>query len=286
MSRPLPSRLPGLHGCRPRWIGRLAGVLIALALLLAPGATAPAQAFDNPDLLPDHPTPVIDLARALTDGQRNALEQELDDFEHSSGWKLRVLTQYDRTPGTAIKDYWQLDERSLLLVADERGGNLLNFNVGDALFALMPRTFWVELQTRYGNRYYVRDHGEDGAILDSLHAVKGCLAIGGCQVVPGLPREQWLLTLSTSILGGVVVGIAAFPRHVGRRFEWTWVLLLSPLWLILFVALGLGPILTRTSDLLPVVRNSLSFLAAAASAYWIAGQTVGRRLLEQGGGER
>ncbi|MFM7361765.1 MAG: TPM domain-containing protein [Cyanobium sp.] len=258
---------------------------MVLAVLIAPVWVAPAHAFDNPDLLPDHPTPVIDLARALTDGQRSALESELEDFEHSSGWKLRVLTQYDRTPGTAVRDFWTLDERSLLLVADERGGNLLNFNVGDALFALMPRTFWVELQTRYGNRYYVRDNGEDGAILDSLHAVKGCLAIGGCQVVPGLPREQWLLTLSTSILGGVVVGIAAFPRHVGRRFEWTWVLLLSPLWLILFVALGLGPILTRTSDLLPVARNSLGFLAAAASAYWIAGQTVGRRLLEQGGGE-
>lgn len=266
-------------------LSHLTGLLLALLLVLAPAWAAPAHAFDNPDLLPDHSTPVIDLARALTEGQRGALETELDDFEHSSGWKLRVLTQYDRTPGTAVKEFWNLDERSLLLVADERGGNLLNFNVGDALFALMPRTFWVELQTRYGNRYYVRDHGEDGAILDSLHAVKGCLAIGGCQVVPGLPREQWLLTLSTSILGGVVVGIAAFPRHPGRRIEWAWVLLLSPLWLILFVALGLGPILTRTSDLLPVARNALAFLAAAASAYWIAGQTVGRRLLEQGGGE-
>ena len=63
-------------------------------------------------------------------------------------------------------------------MADPRGGNLLNFNVGEALFALMPRTFWVELQTRYGNQYYVRDHGEDGAIVDALHAVEGCLAIG------------------------------------------------------------------------------------------------------------
>ncbi len=286
MLRPLSAPIRGLNPRpnRPALV-HLAGLLIALALMIAPAWAPAALAFDNPDLLPDHPTAVIDLARALTDGQRSALETELDDFEHSSGWKLRVLTQYDRTPGMAVKEFWNLDERSLLLVADERGGNLLNFNVGDALFALMPRTFWVELQTRYGNRYYVRDNGEDGAILDSLHAVKGCLAIGGCQVVPGLPREQWLLTLSTSILGGVVVGIAAFPRRLGRRIEWTWVLLLSPLWLILFVALGLGPILTRTSDLLPVARNGLGFLAAAAIAYWIAGQTVGRKLLEQGGGE-
>ena len=255
-----------------------------LGLVVSFGWVAPAHAFDNPDLLPDHPTPVIDLARALTDGERTALEAELRDFETTSGWKLRVLTQYDRTPGTAVKDFFDLDDRSLLLVADERGGNLLNFNVGDALFALMPRTFWVELQTRFGNKYYVQDHGEDGAILDSLHAVKGCLLIGGCQVVPGLPREQWLLTLSTAVLGGLVVGFAAFPRQAGRRIEWTWVLLLSPLWLILYVALGLGPILTRTSDWLPVLRNTLAFLASAVAAYQIAGVTVGRKLRQGDGG--
>jgi len=284
-----PSRLLMILSPTPR-IGAslpsfLTGLLLALLLLLAPFATAPAFAFDNPDLLPDHPTPVIDLARALTEGQRTALESELQEFETNSGWKLRVLTQYDRTPGTAVKDFWTLDESSLVLVADERGGNLLNFNVGDALFALMPRTFWVELQTRYGNKYYVQEHGEDGAILDSLHAVKGCLLIGGCQVVPGLPREQWLLTLSTAILGGLVVGFAAFPRKPGRTVEWTWVLLLSPLWLILYVALGLGPILTRTSDWLPVARNTLAFAAAAFAAYWIAGVTVGRRLQQGGSGE-
>ena len=148
----------------------------------------PAMAYNNADLLPDHPTPVIDLAKALTDQQRQQLESELDQFEVDSGWKLRVLTQYDRTPGLAVKEYWELDERSLLLVADPRGGNLLNFNVGEALFALMPRTYWVELQTRFGNQYYVKDHGEDGAIVDSLAAVELCLNRGGCQVVPGLPE--------------------------------------------------------------------------------------------------
>jgi hypothetical protein len=262
-------------------LGVLAGVLVLITGVVGGGAAA--LAYDNPDLLPDHPTPVIDLARALTDSQRGALEQELEEFESTSGWKLRVLTQYDRTPGLAVKDFWNLDERSLLLIADERGGNLLNFNVGDALFALMPRTFWVELQTRYGNQYYVRDNGEDAAILDALHAVKGCLVIGGCQVVPGLPQEQWLLTLSTSVLGGLVVGFAAYPRKQGRRVEWAWVLLLSPLWLILFGALGLGPIFTRTSDLLPIARNTLGFLGSAVAAYLIAQATVGRRMQEGNG---
>ena len=252
-------------------------MVLGLGLL---GGSRAALAYDNPDLLPDHPTPVIDLARSLTDGERLALETELDEFEHTSGWKLRVLTQYERTPGVAVKEFWNLDERSLLLVADERGGNLLNFNVGDALFALMPRTFWVELQTRYGNQYYVRDHGQDRAILDALHAVKGCLLIGGCQVVPGLPQEQWLLTLCSSALGGLIVGFAAFPRQEGRRFEWAWVLLLSPLWLILAGIFGVAPIITRTNDLLPLLRNALGFLGSAVVAYLIAQQTLGRSRLK------
>lgn len=239
------------------------GCLAALVLLLAPLGGAPGgmvQAADNPSLLPDHPTPVIDLARALTDGQRASLEEQLEAFEESSGWKLRVLTQYERTPGLAVKEFWGLDERSLLLVADPRGGNLLNFNVGDALFALMPRTFWVELQTRFGNQYYVRDHGEDGAIVDALSAVETCLERGGCQVVPGLPQEQWLLTFCTSLLGGLIVGFAGYPRKQGDLVAWSWVLLLSPLWVMLFVVFGLGPVVTRTSDLLPVLRNALGFL--------------------------
>ena len=268
-----------------RRLGRFAAGLLLLVSLLGFGP-GPAQAYDNPDLLPDHPTPVIDLAKALSDGQRASLEANLNAFEASSGWKLRVLSQYDRTPGLAVKEFWGLDERSLVLVADPRGGNLLNFNVGDALFALMPRTFWVELQTRYGNQYYVREHGEDGAIVDALASVQGCLERGGCQVVPGLPQEQWLLTLCTSLLGGLIVGFAAYPRKEGNRVEWAWVLLLSPLWGLLFIVFGLGPVLTRTSDWLPISRNCLGFLAAALAAYLIAQQTVGRsRLRDQGSGE-
>lgn len=278
-------REAGETGRRSRVV-RIGTALIAgvLALLVGwlPLWTGPALADDNPDLLPDHPTPVIDLARLLTDGQRTALESELDEFARNSGWKLRVLTQYDRTPGLAVKDFWKLDDRSLLLVADERGGNLLNFNVGDALFALMPRTFWVELQTRFGNQYYVREHGRDGAVLDALHTVKGCLAMGGCQVVPGLPREQWLLTLCTSILGGLIVGFAAFPRQAGRRVEWVWVLLLSPLWIILFGVFGVAPIVTRTDEWLPLARNGMGFAAAAVAAYLIAQATLGKERLRKG----
>ena len=99
----------------------------------------------------------------------------------------------------------------MLVVADPRGGNLLNFNVGETYFALMPRIFWVELQTRFGNQFYVKDYGEDRAIIDSINTVKECLNQGGCAVVPGLTKEQWVWTLCTSLLGGIIAGISAAP---------------------------------------------------------------------------
>ncbi|MEB3338536.1 MAG: TPM domain-containing protein, partial [Leptolyngbyaceae bacterium] len=127
----------------------LAGCLLSVSLWAFPSA---AFAYDNPDLLPETPTPVIDLAKALPVIQEEALAKDLEGFESETGWKLRVLTQFDRTPGRAVKDFWGLDDKSVLLVADPRGGNLLNFSVGDALYELLPRTFWIELQTRYGNQ--------------------------------------------------------------------------------------------------------------------------------------
>lgn len=222
-------------------------------------ATPMAHAYEDPSLLPDEPTLVIDLAKSLSSIQQAQLNEKLGDFEAESGWKLRVLTQYDRTPGRAVKAFWGLDDRSVMLVADPRGGNLLNFSVGDALYDLLPRTFWIELQTRYGNQFFVRENGEDQAILEALGSIETCLRRGGCAVVPGLPQEQWILTLITSILGGVVCGFAGHPRKEKQVIAWQWILILSPLWGILFVAFGIAPVITRTSDWIPLVRNIAGF---------------------------
>ena len=253
---------------------RLLEALLGFALCLICCAS-PVVAFDNPELLPNKPTSVVDLAKAFSDTQRANLENSLDNFEERTGWKLRVLTQYERTPGLAVREFWGLDERSLLVVADPRGGNLLNFNVGDALYALMPRTYWVELQTRFGNQYYVKDHGEDIAILDALDAVETCLDRGGCQFVPGLPQEQWLLTFTTSLLGGVVAGIASYPKKEGELIAWPWLLLLSPLWVMLFGVFGIAPVVSRTSEVLPLLRNGLGFIGGALAAYLAAQAALG-----------
>lgn len=248
--------------------GKILIFLTALTVSCLTWVVQPAAlAYDNPELLPDKPTKIIDLADSLTTIQQEKLDQRLGDFESETGWKLRVLTQFDRTPGRAVKEFWGLDDRSVMLVADPRGGNLLNFSVGDALYEFLPRTFWIELQTRFGNQFFVRDNGEDAAILQALESIETCLRQGGCRVVPGLPREQWILTLITSVIGGIVFGFAAQPRKEGQLFAWQWALIFSPLWGILFIAFGIGPVVSRTPELLPIVRNVAGFALGALVAF-------------------
>ncbi len=227
----------------------------------------PALAVNNPELLPKEETPIVDLANYLPKQQEETLIKDIENFQQETGWKLRILTQYDRSPGRAVIKFWGLDDKSILIVADGRGGNLLAFSIGDAVYELLPRTFWIELQARFGNMYFVRENGENNSIVQSLDTVKNCLIGGGCAVVPGLPKEQWILTLVTSIVGGLVFGFAGIPRKEGQVFAWQWVLIFSPLWFILFIAFGIGPVVTRTSDLLPLFRNVLGFILGAIVAY-------------------
>lgn len=251
------------------FITRVLASVVVFFLSLSIWAVAPAvaHAYENPELLPSTQTPIIDLAKTFTDIQKDALTKDIENFEAETGWKLRVLTQYDRTPGRAVKNYWGLDDKSVLVIADSRGGNILNFNVGDAVYQLLPRTFWIELQTRFGNLYFVREQGEAQSIIQSLESVKTCLAQGGCNVVPGLPREQWILTLVTSIVGGAVFGFAAHPRKPGQLVAWQWALIFSPLWGILFIAFGIGPVVSRTAEWLPLLRNVAGFIIGALVAY-------------------
>ena len=249
---------------------------VIFAFLISLFLEAPVSASNNPKLLPDYQTPVIDLARTLSEKQKSDLEISLNNYQNDTGWKIRYLSQYEETPGLAVKEFWDLDETSLLVVADPRGGNLLNFNVGDAYFALLPRIYWVELQTRFGNQFYVRDHGEDGAVLDAISSVKSCLDKGGCEVVPGLPKEQWTWTLLTSLLGGLIAGFAAAPRKNEQLIAWGWLFLVSPLWIILFGVFGVAPVITRTSEILPLLRNGVGFLTTATLGYLIAKKTTAK----------
>ena len=248
---------------RQRFLITLGVCLIFLATCFTPTALA----VNNPELLPDRETPVVDLANFLPQSQEDSLIENLESFEAQTGWKMRVLTQYDRSPGRAVKKFWGLDDKSILLVADGRGGNLLAFSIGDAVYELLPRNFWIELQTRFGNMYYIREHGENNAIVEALESVKGCLLENGCNNVPGLSQELWILTLISSIVGGVILGVAVIPRDEGQFIAWQWGLIMSPLWGILFIAFGMGPVVTRTPEFLPLFRNIIGFMLGAVVAF-------------------
>lgn len=242
-------------------------ILGTCLLILATWSTPSALAVNNPELLPDKVTPVVDLANFIPTLQEESLIEDLEQFETETGWKMRVLTQYDRSPGRAVKKFWGLDDKSILLVADGRGGNLLAFSIGDDVYELLPRNFWIELQTRFGNMYYIREHGENNAIVEALESVQGCLLKNGCNAVPGLPQEQWILTLISSIVGGIILGVAVIPRNKDQFIAWQWGLIMSPLWGILFIAFGMGPVIIRTPEFLPLFRNIIGFLLGAVVAF-------------------
>lgn len=244
----------------------LVGVLVGFLLFGSPARAQMELTVVEMDL-PQPPVLVLDLAGELSESQESWLADRLLSLERDTGWKLRVLTQFDQTPGRQVKDYWGLNEKSVLMVADPRGGNLLAFNVGDQVRTILPRTFWIELQSRFGNQFFIRDHGASQSIIDTVTTLDTCFRQGGCRVVPGLPDEQWILTLVTSIAGGIVFGVAGKPRNSDEPFNWRWALVFSPLWFMLFVAFGIGPVITRTTDFLPLTRNLLGFLGSAVVIY-------------------
>ncbi|NJK59539.1 MAG: TPM domain-containing protein [Oscillatoriales cyanobacterium SM2_1_8] len=267
-SRKLLAPKEQILGWALAWI--LAGGLALIWFWGSPAwALSDDLSYNAPELLPAQVTNVVDLGKLLNEVQEQQLEQSLRTLEEHTGWKLRVLTQVDVTPGRAVKAFWGLNDRSVLLVADTRGRNLLNFSVGDDVYKLLPRTFWIELQSRYGNQFFVREEGYDRSILAAVAAIAGCLERDGCAVVPGLPQEQWVLTLMTSIVGGAIFGFAGHPRQDGQVFAWKWALVFAPLWGMLFLVFGIGPVVSRTAEWLPLLRNAAGFIGGATVAYLV-----------------
>ncbi|CAN0425871.1 unnamed protein product, partial [Ectocarpus fasciculatus] len=71
------------------------------------------------DLLPKEQTNVIDLVSMLTKGQIKRINKQLEDLEKATGYRLRLLCQkYPETPGLAVKDYWKVDDKTIVMVVD------------------------------------------------------------------------------------------------------------------------------------------------------------------------
>merc|ERR1719217_685117 len=87
---------------------RLMTMLASLALVRPQPAAARPEGVNKPELLPSGPVQnVIDVkVNFLTKGEQKRL------------YKLRILCQsYPETPGLAIKDYWKVDDNTIVLIA-------------------------------------------------------------------------------------------------------------------------------------------------------------------------
>ncbi|KAJ3679898.1 hypothetical protein LUZ60_016176 [Juncus effusus] len=151
----------------------------ALALGISLSGVQSVEALvgvNKPEMLPKEFTTVIDIAGFLSAGQEKRLIQLIEDLEKDTGYKLRILAQnYPDTPGLAIKDFWQVDDRTIVFVADPTFGNILNFNVGSLVDLEVPRNFWSRISGKYGNMFYWKEKGEDASIEAAVKAISYCL---------------------------------------------------------------------------------------------------------------
>ena len=77
-----------------------------------------------------------------------------------SGWKLRLLTRQGPQQGPSgqeIRRAWAYDARTAIVICDPTSPNILQFQAGDAVGALLRRGFFIELQSRFGNIFFVRE---------------------------------------------------------------------------------------------------------------------------------
>ncbi|KAI3739882.1 hypothetical protein L2E82_30294 [Cichorium intybus] len=71
----------------------------------------------------------------LSDGQEKRLAKDIESIEKDTGFKLRVVAQnYPDTPGLSIKDLWQLDDRTIVFVANPTFGKV---SISDILHPLL-----------------------------------------------------------------------------------------------------------------------------------------------------
>ncbi|KAI3930124.1 hypothetical protein MKX01_036645 [Papaver californicum] len=154
-----------LSNSAEKWVSNLQSKSLnfALSSALALGlslsgvgiAEAALSGVSKPELLPKDFSTVIDVAGFLSAGQER---------------------QLSRDTGLAIKDYWQVDDRTIVFVADPTFGNILNFNVGAIVDLDIPRSFWSRLAGKYGNMFYWKEKGEDASVEAAVMAISQCLS--------------------------------------------------------------------------------------------------------------
>lgn len=80
-----------------------------------------------------------------------------------------------------------------MLIADKGAkgaANLLNFNVAEGAKLALPNSFWTRLSSTFGNTFFIRDQGEDAAIVRAVDSIDYCLREGFCVDVPAQFKDM------------------------------------------------------------------------------------------------
>lgn len=250
-------------------LGRRAVVLAGGALLA--GIVSGTESSALADSATDAEEVVIDAGRLLSRGTSARLAALSASIEKSSGLQLRVVTLGAGLSGNENlrRQLERSSDRKVVLVADDRGGNLLTVQVGDLVYGILPRSFWIELPNRFGNQFYVRDAGVDASVLAAASAISECAAPGrACAAVPGVSEDQLKISVGCAAAAGVMAGAAA--RTGGKRFNFPFVLLFSPIWSIFLISFGFGPVLARLQGVAhPETAAVTCAFAGVAVAFWL-----------------
>jgi hypothetical protein len=93
---------------------------------------------------------------------RVSLEGALSCCYRDTGYRLRILTKINYTQGdmNAARAKWGMNNQTILLVFDPTAPNVFGYDyIGDdVLLGPLRRPFWIELQSRFGNMFYVREN--------------------------------------------------------------------------------------------------------------------------------
>lgn len=253
---------PAFHVARTALLTLAATISLNAPLPPAHAAPPPPPAVTQSKPL------LLDLEKVLTPGQAKRLDARLRALD-AMGIRIRILTQGALTaPGIRVRDMLSLDDETGLIIVDRRGGNVLNFRVGDALRKSFPGSFWAELANRFGNEFYIRDNGIDGALFAAIEKIEGC-GMAGCRVVPGVSTDQLYISLGCAAVAGCVAGAASRTGGSGggkKIVNWEYVALFSPLWGIFLVSFGIGPVVTR--DGYAELAGVISVFVACVIGVW------------------
>lgn len=265
------------------FVSRAMSLLATVCVVLGSSLQVPCSWAGDQERLPA----IVDYAKVLPSGTIDGQIKKLEQLEKDTGYKVRVLSRYTDSQGNRptvedLRSGWGIREdvgTYVVVFVDPSAPNVLSFKYGKKVQEVLSRPFFTELQSRYGNMFYVRDEGEEKSISSTLDALDICLRReDGCAVPPGLPQEQYVFTLICCVIGGFILGasLRLQPQGFVKR-QWVYAVLFGPLWLTLSLSYGIGPVISRTDDPLPVIANvAATFLSALLiKKYPEAANTVG-----------